>query len=56
MTMYQYSFDGLINGYQPNPNHHINKMVTIEETIKGTNNETQIQLTKYINLEKLLEI
>ena len=56
MTMYQYSFDGLINGYQPNPKHHLNKMVKIEETIKGTSNETQIQLTKSIDLEKLLEI
>jgi GR25 family glycosyltransferase involved in LPS biosynthesis len=56
MTMYQYSFEGLINGYQPNPNHHLNKMITIEETIKGTNNETQIQLTKYIHLDKILEM
>jgi GR25 family glycosyltransferase involved in LPS biosynthesis len=56
MTIYKYSFKGLINGYQANPNHHINKMVTIEETIQGTSNETQIQLTKYISLEKLLEV
>jgi len=56
MTIYQYSFEGLLNGYQPNPNHHLNKMITIEETVKGTSNETQIQLTRYINLEKLLGI
>ena len=56
MTMYQYSFRGIINGYQANPIHHINKMITIEETIQGTNNETQIQLTKYISLEKLLGV
>lgn len=54
MTIYHYSFEGLLNGYQPNPNHHLNKMITIEETVKGASNETQIQLTKYINLEKLL--
>jgi GR25 family glycosyltransferase involved in LPS biosynthesis len=56
MTMYQYSFEGLINGYQPNPKHHLNKMITIEETIKGTSNETQIQLTKSVNLEKILGV
>ena len=54
MTIYHYSFEGLLNGYQPNPNHHLNKMITIEEAVKGASNETQIQLTKYINLEKLL--
>ena len=56
MTIYKYSFEGLLNGYQPNPNHHLNKMITIEETVKGTNNETQIQLTKYVDLGKLLGV
>ena len=56
MTIYKYSFKRILNGYQANPNHHINKMLTIEETVPGTSNETQIQLTKYINLENILEI
>lgn len=55
MTMYEYSFDGLLNGYQPNPNCELNSLVTIEETIPGTDNETQIQGTKYIHIDKILE-
>ena len=56
MTMYQYSFSEIINGYQPHPHHSLNKLITIEETIPGTNNETQIQGTKYIYLAELLGI
>lgn len=56
MTMYQYSFSSIINGYQPNPHHKLKQLITIEETVAGTNNETQIQGTKYIYLDKLLNI
>jgi GR25 family glycosyltransferase involved in LPS biosynthesis len=55
MTMYSYSFNGILNGYQPNPMLGLDSLVTINDTIEGTDNETQIQGTKYVYLTKLLE-
>lgn len=54
MTMYAYSFKGLINGYQPNPLLNMDSLVTINDTIAGTDNETQIQGTKTVYLDKFL--
>lgn len=54
MTMYWYSFNKLLNGYQPNPFLNIESLVTINDTIAGTDNETQIQGTKTVYLDKFL--
>jgi GR25 family glycosyltransferase involved in LPS biosynthesis len=54
MTIYTHSFEGILNGYQANPNLNIDSLVTINDTIAGTDNETQIQGTKYVHLYRLL--
>ena len=55
-TIYMYSFSDYINGYQPNPYSGLKKLITIENTVKNTDNETQIQGTKRIELDKILVI
>lgn len=53
-AMYMYSFAGLLNGYQPSPYSGLKKLITIKNSIPGTSNETQIQGTKRIEINKVL--
>lgn len=55
-VLYVNSKRGILNGYQPNPYSGLNKMITIENSIKGTDTETQLQGTDRIELDKILGI
>ncbi len=55
-AMYMYSFSGNLNGYQPSPYSGLKKLITIKNSIPGTSNETQIQGTKRIEINKVLGI
>jgi GR25 family glycosyltransferase involved in LPS biosynthesis len=55
-VLYVNSKKGILNGYQPNPYSGLNKMITIENPVKGTDTETQLQGTDRIELDKLLGI
>ena len=53
-TIYMYSFDGLLNGYQPSPYSGLKKLITIPNAIPGTPTASQTWKTEYIYLDKVL--
>lgn len=55
-VLFIYSKKELLDGYQPNPYSGLNKMITIEQPIKGTDNEHQRYGTDRVELKKLLGI
>lgn len=53
-TLYNYSFKGLLNGYQPSPYSGLKKLITVPNVVKDTITASQTAKTPYIILNEIL--